>query len=218
MVALHVKQALKPAELVDFSLTFGKGLHIMSKRLQFCDHPAVLVVANQPGRGDVDNGRYWHSDGAYLPEPDRTAFSVHHIVEPGRGGDTLYCDLARAYDKMGTRQKTILAGLRCVSQRTGHGHPILNRHPRSGRPMLYVNFEADAKVLDEKGNEHHLVTQWLPDYLSRMSYRHRWAPGDIVVTDAYRFAHCATPSDPAKLRLLYRTTVPGRAAWWHDQG
>lgn len=90
-------------------------------------------------------------------------------------------------------------------------HPVLLRHPETGRMVLNV------------GTLHALGIEGMPreegDALLREliafsitggdRYHHKWQRDDIVVWDNWRFLHCAEGTPVAVPRMLYRTGIGG---------
>lgn len=205
---------LDPAHQIALTMVFGRQVQTCSPRNRFVSgFPEVVRVTNRSGEGLTNIGRYWHSDGAYLQDP--TAVSVHHIIVPTGDGDTLYANLAWAYEQFSPETRRELCRMRTRSQ-TGVVHPLVVRHPVTGRPGLYVNLDAAAALIDETGRENRAMRDALERHLGREGtyYRHKWQAGDVVVVDNFAAAHHATYANPGALRVLHRTTIHGPAAWW----
>ena len=208
-----VVRTLEPGLQVAFTGVLGGGVHRCSAPTRVIpEFPEIFRVSNRRDQGNLNNGLYWHSDGAYLEVP--TAVTLHHIIRPTADGNTLYADLAGAYDRLPPRERARLATLKTISQVPGVAHPLVRRHPATGRTILYVNLEPSAKIVDEDGKEQPQFASFLREHLNRGCYRHDWQAGDLVVVDNFAAAHCATPADPSALRVLHRTTVPGQRVWW----
>jgi alpha-ketoglutarate-dependent taurine dioxygenase len=206
-------RTLEPAIQIAFTGLLGGGVHRCSPPTRVIpEFPEIFVVSNRKDHGNLNNGLYWHSDGAYLETP--TAVTLHHIIRPTPDGDTLYADLAGAYDRLHSREKASFATLRTVSQVPSVAHPLVWNHPVTGRPILYVNLEPSAKIVGQDGKEHPELVAFLREHLNRGCYRHKWRAGDLVVVDNFAAAHRATAAHPGTLRVLHRTTVPGQRVWW----
>jgi alpha-ketoglutarate-dependent taurine dioxygenase len=204
---------LQPGLQITFTRVLGGGVHTCSPPTRVLPQfPEIFRVSNRSDQGNLNNGNYWHSDGAYLEIP--TAVTLHHIIRPTPDGNTLYADLRAAYDRLNPREQQRLAALKTVSQVPSVAHPLVQRHPVTGRTILYVNLEQSAKVVDAAGNALPEIVVFLREHLNRGCYRHRWQAGDLIVVDNLAAAHCATPANPSALRVLHRTTVPGQRVWW----
>ena len=90
-------------------------------------------------------------------------------------------------------------------------HPIVRTHPDTGRKGLYVNrvytycieglTEAEGRGLLDFLFEH----SCRPDF----TYRHQWAPGDVIIWDNRCMLHYAIHDYGEAPRLMHRTTVAG---------
>jgi taurine dioxygenase len=206
---------LEPGLQIAFTRVFGGGVHQCSAPTRVIPQfPEIFRVANRADQGNLNNGRYWHSDGAYLPVP--TAVTMHHIIRPTPDGDTLYADLGGAYERLAPRERTRFESLKTIAQVPGIAHPLVQRHPVTGRAILYVNLEPRAKIVDQAGADQATVATFLREHMNRGAYRHKWHAGDLVVVDNFAVAHAATAAHPSALRVLHRTTVPGERVWWRQ--
>jgi taurine dioxygenase len=206
-------RTLEPALQVAFTRALGGGVHRCSAPTRAIPaFPEIFRVANRADQGNLNNGRYWHCDGAYLEMP--TAVTLHHIIQPTPDGDTLYANLADAYERLRPRDRTLLEGMKTISQVPTVAHGLVRKHPVTGRTILYVNLEPKARIVDQAGTAHPELAVFLREHLNRGCYRHKWRAGDLVVVDNLAGAHCATPANPSALRVLHRTTVPGQRVWW----
>ncbi len=207
-------RTLEPALQVAFTAALGGAVHRCSPPTRAIPaFPEIFRVANRADQGNLNNGRYWHCDGAYLETP--TAVTLHHIIRPTADGDTLYANLADAYERLRPRDRTLLEGMRTISQVPTVGHGLVRKHPVTGRTILYPNLEPKARIVDQAGTAYPELAVFLREHLNRGCYRHKWRAGDLVVVDNFAGAHCATPANPSALRVLHRTTVPGQRVWWN---
>ena len=101
-VAIFRNQSLSDDDLMDFTEKFGPAfVHVRS---QFNDpnRPGIMLISNiqEDGRnlGELGNGDLaWHSDQSYSAKPV-FATLMYAIEVPMSGGNTWFCDLARAYE------------------------------------------------------------------------------------------------------------------------
>ena len=91
-------------------------------------------------------------------------------------------------------------------------HPMVRRHPVSGRKSLYISsiYNDAVEGLDE-GAAQHLIEELStfaaqPKYM----YRHVWEPDDVLMWDNRCTVHAVTPHDPNERRVMHRTTIVGR--------
>lgn len=151
------EQHITRAEHVAFARRFG----------ELEDHPVAGSDPENPGlvriykSPEQPNDRYensWHSDGTWREKPSMGA--VLRCVEcPPVGGDTMWANMALAYDNLPPHIKTQIATLRArhsieatfgaamptekrlalKSQYPDAEHPVVRTHPETGEKVLFVN-------------------------------------------------------------------------------
>ena len=125
-------------------------------------HPQVALVLKEP-RHEHNVGGGWHTDHSYDEAPALGSM-LFALEVPSAGGDTLFASMYKAYEALSPGLRRTLAGLSAVhSSRHVFGksaayakqdddryhnaekatqdavHPVVIRHPRTGRAALYVN-------------------------------------------------------------------------------
>ena len=122
------------------------------------DHPGLVRIYKSP---DSPNDRYenaWHSDATWREKPPFGC--VLRCVEcPEVGGDTMWVNMAAAYERLPEHVKTQIAGLRArhsieasfgaampiekrhalKAQFPDAEHPVVRTHPETGEKVLFVN-------------------------------------------------------------------------------
>jgi taurine dioxygenase len=94
-------------------------------------------------------------------------------------------------------------------------HPVVVRHPVSGRKLLFVNPTYTAAIDGLNTRESLNLLRFLFGEIGRpdMVYRHRWEPGDLVIWDELATLHLG-PENFAPDRKLVRVyaglTAPTR--------
>jgi len=197
--------------------------------------PEVVQISNMKdsaGRsiGGLGAGELgWHTDQSYVADP--ATGSVLYMVEmPRDGGRTYWANLQLAYDALPEKTKTRIDGLSGVYDYVARQstyddepemsqelrrktppvtHPLVNRHPVTGRKSLYLDPTTSVGIAELAGpqgrelldelNEH--ATQ--PDFV----YAHEWQIGDVVMWDNGFLLHRRDPFDVGQNRLLKRTTL-----------
>lgn len=235
-VLLFRGQPLGPDALVAFARRFGPlDRHDATPFYRLDSHPEILQITNREIGGKPsetrNTGRNWHSDYSYTGRP--AAASMLYCAEmPTVGGDTMFCNMARAYDLLSDKMKRIVDDLDAVYDiglTAGIGerdpekvaelrrinppiaHPAVRVHPDSGKRALYVS---------ERVSHFHGMTpeesRPLIDFLCRFAtqpenvYRHQWRPHDLVLWDNRTTMHVALADfDPSETRHMLRATLLG---------
>ena len=164
------RQEISSQEQVRFSQKFGPSEIHSVKQYLLPEFPEILALANRGEKGTkpiANGGAYWHSDITYKARPPMGSI-LHALEVPPEGGNTLFCDMAAAYEGLADDIKERIAGLRAVhsylprfmasramdpafqanafelsdeqkSELAEVVHPIVRTHPESGRKALFVN-------------------------------------------------------------------------------
>lgn len=224
---------LTPEQHIAFSRQFGElDTHDATPFDRLDDHPEILEVTNKPKDGKPsetrNTGRNWHSDYAYTNRP--SAGSMLYCAEkPETGGDTMFCNMVRAYDRLSPKMKSMMEALHCVfdfslvgrqnSEKTAElallnppiAHPAVRVHPGSGLKALYVS-ERVSHFDGMTPEESRPLIRFLCDHATGHEnvYRHRWQVGDLMLWDNRTTMHIALADfDPARPRRMLRTTLLG---------
>src|SRR5215469_6729952 len=229
---------MAPAEHVAFTRRLGP-LHIMvPSEFNLPRHPEVWVVGNAEENGKPlglrGAGMGFHTDGEDKHVPNAGSFLYAKIVPP-EGGDTLFADMRAVYAALPDDIKAQIAGRRArfsradmhainypdmrpytaeeLAARPDVHHPLVRRHPRTGRVSLYIGrWACDIEGMPR--DDGRALVAWLQEFArqDRFVYGHRWRDADAVLWDNRCTQHCATPFDEARYtRLMHRTTLEGDA-------
>ena len=227
---------MTPERQVAFTRRLGP-LHIMHPLdMNLPGHPEVFVVSNATMDGKPFGlrraGEGFHSDGEDKIIPNAGSF-LYAVAVPPERGDTLFVDMYGVYEALPQDVKRKLEGRRARFSRIAlHNvhypllpalteaeknarpdvfHPLLRRHPHSGRAALYIGrWACDIEGMpQQEGRE---LIAWLQEFARqpRFIYRQCWRAGDAVLWDNRCTQHCATGFDDEKyVRTMYRTTLEG---------
>src|SRR5690606_25921282 len=137
--------------------------------------------------------RLFHSDQSCAEIPPAVSVLYNHTIPPNGGGDTLFISMYEAYDALSERMKAYLEGLTAVHDGTsafGEGspataHPVIVRHPDSGKKAIFVNAGFTTKINDVSERESRHILQFLFDHCNRFEWscRFRWQPHSIAFWD-----------------------------------
>lgn len=176
------------------------------------------------------NKNIWHSDHSFMANPSLGAV-LRAVEVPEAGGDTMWADMSAAYDNLPDDLKARIEGLVAVHDwEASWGalmndeqkaefrkswpqveHPVVVRHPRTGRRTLYVNepFTRSIKGLTEEENRELLDILVLQARIPEFQIRFHWEPGSIAIWDNIATQHYAINDYfPAK-RVMERIAVAG---------
>ncbi len=187
----------------------------------------------------------WHSDWSFQAEPPAGTCLLSLIVPPN-GGDTLFANQHLALAAMPAEMRARIEGRVAIHSASkayapegayGEGdrakrsmdirpssearatqrHPLVRRHPETGREGLFSAFGYIVGIEGMTDEEAHPLLRELYAWQSRpeFQYRHRWEPGMLLMWDNRSVLHAATGGYAGYHRLLHRTTI---AAWKRPPG
>jgi alpha-ketoglutarate-dependent 2,4-dichlorophenoxyacetate dioxygenase len=202
-------------------------------------HKEIFDVSNLDEHGtilDLDDQRrayrqgneLWHTDSSFR-QKSATWSMLHGRIVPPAGADTEFVDTRAAYDALPDAMKAKLDGLVAEHSiwhsRAQHGgytptdeerkarpparHPVVRRHPGSGRNALYIASHA-SHVIGWPVDEGRTLLKELLEFATqpRFVYTHKWRRGDLVIWDNRCTMHRATPFESAvQVRDMRRTTI-----------
>jgi len=229
-------QRLTPERQIAFSRRFGNlATHVFDQFL-LPGHPEILRVSNKRENGQLiglaDAGKYWHSDLAYMKRPSLGSV-LYALRVPPSGGDTMFANMNRAYDRLPHAMKERLESLRAVN-RVAEGrrtsadgrirmseeqlsrtpdvvHPVVRTHPETGRRSLYVSQSHTDRIVGMEKQEGRDLVRELVAHATRPEnvYTHTWRPYDVLMWDNRCTMHRVAPYDRRRRRHMHRTTIEG---------
>jgi taurine dioxygenase len=202
-------------------------------------HPAtpggnrhIFRLSNDRRHGIPGVGPQWHNDGSFLAET--FSQSGYHIIRPPeRGGGTHFAHQGGAYDALdevvGGGRAALWERLSSVNSNSGVVHPLVHRHPVSGRKCVWLHLGMTGAVIEQLPENRgfrllgadelrDLCTQYnalLDAGLERgYAIRFEYEENDCVFIDNLAVAHRAAPEahasvDEQGLRIMHRSTVRG---------
>ena len=197
------------------------------------DYPELFLVISRPlPTGEAQTARQvganWHTDNSHWPVAAQASI-LRGVEVPRIGGDTMFCNMYRAYDTLSDGMKKLLEplyGVHMVSivildysspeayaesrkKYPAAAHPVVRVHPDTGRKALYVNDQVRCFV-GMTAAESKPLLQYLTDHATRPQniYRHQWQKDDLVMWDNRCLLHEALADyDRTQIRHMERTTV-----------
>jgi taurine dioxygenase len=90
-------------------------------------------------------------------------------------------------------------------------HPVVRRHPGTGRKALYVNRLMTRRIEGMEPKESEEVLAFLFDHQEQPQfvYAHVWRPGDLLMWDNRCTLHARTDFSAEERRLMRRVTILG---------
>ena len=220
------QQRLDRARHVAFGRRFGDlEVHPITPKDQ--EQPEVFVI---PAGGKFRAPDNWHSDVTWRPEP--SLGSILRAIElPPLGGDTLWADMAKAYDLLDDETKERIDDLKAThdyASAFGRGkplevqekmrakhptveHPVVRTHPETGRKTLYVNvgFTRSIVGMDDGEGKPLLARLYRQASIVDVQCRFRWRPGSVAFWDNRATQHIVSNDFLPAKRVMERVTVVG---------
>ena len=232
-------QHLTPGQLAGFCRHFGPITRHILDQYHHPEEPDLCIISNvaESGKGRTTAqtaGSYWHSDLSYLADPADVSM-LYAVEVPQTGGDTLFCDMYAAYDNLSEEMQARIGGLTAVHNiMSGSGadakvaltdaqrakvpdavHPVVQRHPETGRDALFVNPGFTRRILELDAGAGAALLDELFRHATqeRFTYRHKWRAGDVTLFDGRASMHSATGGyTNAERRTLWRAFMGGSYA------
>ena len=184
-------------------------------------HPAIRKQYFDANSKRV-SGEEWHSDQSCAEIPPMYSVLYQEIIPPNGGGDTMFASAYKAYEELSPSMKTYLEG-KTATHDGARGfdkkadtypvsvHPVVIRHPESGRKALFVNREFTSHINEVSAGESRGILEFLYDHIARPHWtmRFRWTPHSIAFWDNRCTQHYAIWDYWPSVRSGYRMFVKG---------
>ncbi len=219
-------QQLSPPSHIEFARQFG-GLEIHPATPRSQANPEVLKIEHGPDSRGSEN--MWHSDVTWREKP--SLGSILRAVEvPQFGGDTLFANMAVAFERLSDEVKEKIAGRvavhdisRVFARRLNKPpeelrekyplmeHPVIRTHPETGRNTVFVNGAFTSHIKDMEPRESAALLQelyrsaWNPE----LQCRFRWRTGSVAFWDNRACQHFAASDYFPQVRKMERVTIEG---------
>lgn len=212
------------------------GARGVGKRIK---HREIFDISNLDDDGrilDADDQRatyaqgnqLWHTDSSFR-QKSATWSMLHARVIPPDGADTEFVDTRAVYDALPDPMKSHIDGAVAEhsiwhsraklggyiptdeerASRPPARHPLVRRHPGSGRKALYIASHA-SHIIGWPLEEGRALLEELIEFATQPQfvYAHKWRVGDLVIWDNRCTLHRATPYQSTQyVRDLRRTTI-----------
>ena len=228
-------QGLTKEDLVAFSKRVGDPI-VLSPNTE--DYPEIGSITNV----EVDTEKekrgaaHWHSDQSFKEEVSSITM-LYSLQAPRRGGETLFCDMVAAYEALPERIQKQIDGLivehrhgisiaarqgdhtpvppKGWDQNTTVYHPLVRRHPMTGKKTLYAVAGTSQGIKGMRRAEAEKLLKELGDHAfqDRFITQHTHSVDDLVMWDNPTTMHSATPiaaaTGPHDTRLIHRISIRG---------
>lgn len=229
-------QQITPDQHIEFARRWGE-INV-NRFFQAVDSHPIIAEVRKEADQKKNIGAEWHTDHSYDEIPAMGSILYAREV-PTVGGDTLFASMYAAYDALSDGFKQMLSSMNAehssrhvfgevaysdrdqddLGSRLGNTeaatqdsiHPVIIRHPLSGRPALYVNGDFTVKFENWTQEE----SQPLLDYLyaharqNEFTCRFHWQQGSMAIWDNRATHHCALNDYHGERRLMHRITIDG---------
>ena len=225
-------QDLSGDDQIAFTEWFGPRQEVRTVKVVDKGPQNFMYVANKSVDGMPgilpDGEMQFHTDQCYYENPSRATI-LFALEIPSKGGNTRFASAYRAFDSLSETMKARLRPLRAhnvydydanatvkskesAPDAPRFEHPMVIRHPESGREVLYINRLMTDHIVGMDRTESDALLAELFGVLEDPSYcyEHVWTPGDLVMWDNLCTLHARTWFDPAETRVLRRTSVSGK--------
>jgi taurine dioxygenase len=228
---------MEPDDLTSFARHFGEidpphsGLRVVP------GNPEVMLVETERGKGGGKYNAIWHSDVTFDETPPLGSI-LYAVKLPDVGGDTLFASMYAAYETLSEPIRNAVEGLYALhdgipnfrpylldpqtpdgperlkklkKQHQGTVHPVVCRHPETGRKALFVNRAFTVEIIGLPEIESRHLLNLLCEHVEQATFqvRWRWSEGDVAIWDNRCTLHYAAMDYGDAHRVLHRVTLKG---------
>nr|WSZ94675.1 TauD/TfdA family dioxygenase [Streptomyces sp. NBC_00857] len=219
-------QTLSAEDHKRFAGRFGQ-LHPVALAPEGSDPYILEISATKESRAVAGAG--WHADGTADEEPSLgSMLYITRTPEIGSGGDTLFANMHLAYEMLSPAMKTFLDDLTAIHDGLlpwdgqtppaeyvvpKNEHPVVVRHPDTGRKLLFVNGAYTSHIVQLSRGESRAVLDMLFAHIARtpiLNCRVRWEPNTLVFWDNRCVQHHAAWDYYPHSRYGQRVAIDGQ--------
>jgi alpha-ketoglutarate-dependent taurine dioxygenase len=239
-VLIFPQQHLSQDEHCAFTRWFGplelsirRNSPKLTGRLSNVQQDGTVAAADSLQARFLVGNTFWHSDSSYKRVGAKASILAAHVV-PAEGGETEWADMRAAYDILDDEMKAWLDGKVAVhSYEYSHKpyggmellsadelshlapveHPVIARHPATGRKNLFVGRHASHIIGEDRDDSRKLLAELTEAGAQPpRTHKHRWQAGDLVLWDNRCVLHRGHRWPDEQARTMVRTTVAGDGA------
>jgi taurine dioxygenase len=157
---------------------------------------------------------------------------LYALEVPPSGGDTGFVNMYAAYESLPPTLKRRVEGLQLKHDGTynsggyvrlgveakddpvtsvGAVHPLVCKHPESGRQVLYLGRRRNAYIVGLPLTESEALLDEIWSYADRdeLTWYNHWCAGDLVLWDNRCTMHRRNAFDANARRIMHRTQIKG---------
>ena len=176
----------------------------------------------------------WHTDMTFRKHPPMGSILRSKVCPPS-GGDTLWSSMTAAYNALSSPMKALLKNLTAehdfsygfkeslaepggkerlrdaVSQNPPVIHPVIRKHPESGKSVIFVNSLFTTKIIELPRNESDAILKFLYEHIKTPEFtcRFSWKPNSIAFWDNRSTQHKPVNDYFPAHRMLERIAIDG---------
>ncbi len=195
-------------------------------------YPELSVIENDKDR--PPNINVWHTDVTFREKPSLASI-LHGVTVPQCGGDTLWLSQQAAYEGLTDRMKDIVSDLEAEhsGQKAYAGskllaklgkeraasfnaltptvHPVVVKHPFTGKPGLFVNPTFTTRLIGFSGHESRQILEALYEHMHKPEYqvRFQWQNDSVAIWDNVATQHYAVADYFPEFRSMRRIVISG---------
>lgn len=228
-------QELSPEDHIALAERWG-GIDINNYFPLQDEYPQIAIVRKAADQ-QTNIGGAWHTDHSYDQVPAMGSILVARTLPPS-GGDTHFAHMGAAYDSLDEVTKAQIEGLQAFHTadhvyqeggiyaqtdqggdlrgqdvKTGAVHPVVIRHPQTGRKLLYVNGSFTINFVGQSRAESLPLLGKLIDAALTGDNQCvvEWKPGTVTIWDNRTTWHNAMNDYHGHAREMHRITLSGDA-------
>ncbi len=226
LVVVFREQELDDDDLRRFGSYFGRvSPTIFSTTQSRSDEVMVLDFTEGPkGKGsDV-----WHSDHTFMAQPP-LALVLRAAEVPSVGGDTCFASMYAAFEALSPPMQALaeqLSAVHTIAMSTERHkgldhlkrpdeadwppveHPVVRRHPQTGRKYLFVNRNWTQRIVGVTDQENEVLLPFFFNHVQNPEFQFRlhWERGTVAFIENRAALHYGIP-DYVERRVLQRMMV-----------
>ncbi|MEM7120221.1 MAG: TauD/TfdA family dioxygenase [Pseudomonadota bacterium] len=236
-VLFFPRQEMTADDLAGFARRFGTIDPPHGGLMPHPDNSDVMLVETKKQRGGGKYNDVWHSDVTFDHSPPLGSI-LRAVKLPDVGGDTLFASMYAAYDALSDRMRQMIEGLEALhdgipnfrpylldpdtpngearlrmlkEEQPGCVHPVVRRHPQTGRKALFVNRAFTTDIMGVTSIESRNILNFLFEHIEQPNFqlRWRWSEGDVAMWDNRCALHYAANDYGDAHRVMHRVTLKG---------